>query len=153
MTDFFIRALDRCAASLWRKSFGDSDAFVSRSINILSESAKLATLEEDGVILSQCILIEHSIYIDRALYIYAACTHPEQRGKGLFSRLLDEVTLYASQEGFALLSLIPAGDRLSKYYESRGFTFELPLSASFDPNTPEDFYLTLDACKYSILPY
>ena len=99
--------------------------------------------------MTQCILIEHRLSTHRGLYIYAACTDERFRGHGLFSDLLERCAEGASERGFDFLSLIPASDALSRFYEKRGFTLPCRLSASCAPSDSDDFYLSIDPILYS----
>lgn len=55
-------------------------------------------------------------------YVYAAVTHPDYRGRGLFGHLLDEAAARAAQNGVAGLFLRPAEPSLFAYYGKQGFT-------------------------------
>lgn len=55
-------------------------------------------------------------------YVYAAVTHPDHRGCGLFGRLLDEAAARAAQNDVAGLFLRPAEPSLFAYYGKQGFT-------------------------------
>lgn len=55
-------------------------------------------------------------------YVYAAVTHRDHRGRGLFRQLLQEAAAQAAHEGVAGLFLRPAEPSLFAYYEKNGFS-------------------------------
>ena len=151
MTAFHIFPSSQCSVPLWIEAFGDCEEFVRAALGTLGDSAVCAAICEGEEVLSQCLLIEHTLGDARGLYVYAACTDSARRGEGLFSLLLSHVAEYARVHGYDFVSLIPASKSLEGYYKKRGFTLSAPLSASAAPTEANDLYLTLDPGKYRVL--
>jgi GNAT superfamily N-acetyltransferase len=83
-----------------------------------------------------------------AEYIFAVCTKPEYRKKGIFRKRLEEVI------GDAPCILIPENDSLFAFYERFGFSPIYTLEAEFEGNstykkteiTPEEIYCIYKNC-------
>lgn len=58
----------------------------------------------------------------RGAYIFGVATHPEARGKGHSSALLEASERHLAREGIALSALVPAGERLFDFYAKRGYS-------------------------------
>lgn len=54
-------------------------------------------------------------------YIFAACTHPDFRRRGLMEALLQNAYTTALEDGMQGVFLRPASDALTRYYMQRGF--------------------------------
>lgn len=54
-------------------------------------------------------------------YLYAACTHPDFRGKGIMGTLLEKAKAFAEKKGKAGIILKPASPSLFKFYNNYGF--------------------------------
>lgn len=92
--------------------------------NVFSK-AQLISLEEKGktvsmLFLMDCVLSTKTEEIPY-YYLYAACTHPEHRGKGLMGKLLAEAKDFAFEKGRGGIILKPAKPSLFKFYENYGF--------------------------------
>ena len=149
MKELYLGKITERCIPLWHSAFGDKKEQIARAIELLADSALYAAITDDGLPLTQCVMIEHRLSVHRGLYIYAACTDERFRAHGLFSDLLERCAECASERGFDFLSLIPASDALSRFYEKRGFTLPCRLSASCDPSDSYDFYRSIDPILYS----
>lgn len=71
-------------------------------------------------------------------YIFAACTHPDYRRRGLMETLLQDAYDSALKDGMQGVFLRPANDSLTKYYMNRGFTvlsrYRIEQLAGFAPS-------------------
>lgn len=54
-------------------------------------------------------------------YLYAACTHPDFRGKGIMGRLLEKAKGFAKEKGKMGIILKPAKPSLFRFYDNYGF--------------------------------
>ena len=70
-------------------------------------------------------MLESDILIDKkeysAYYIYAVCTHPDFRGKGLMKTLFEELFKVAKSRNIDYLFLVPEEEYLFNIYEKLGF--------------------------------
>ena len=101
--------------ALWRTSFGDSkeslDSFFSKTASPHRVLA-LYMLESE-------ILINEKAY--SSYYIYAVCTHPDYRGKGLMKALFEKFFKVAESRGIDYLFLVPEDEYLFNIYKKLGF--------------------------------
>ena len=110
---------------LWQTSFDDSkeslDCFFR---NTVSPDRVLAIFENNKPV-SALYMLESEIIKDNktysAYYIYAVCTHPDFRGKGLMKSLFEELFKEAKSRNIDYLFLVPEEDYLFKIYGKLGF--------------------------------
>ena len=123
MSDFIMRPLreeDReKAIEIFRASFGDGEAFVRELMALPGLLENGCCCEMDGEVCS-CMFAFHGLTADgkKISYLYALCTSPKYRGRGMGSAL----TLYCAQRAYALgaegVFLSPANESLLKWYRS-----------------------------------
>jgi GNAT superfamily N-acetyltransferase len=92
--------------------------------NVFSK-AQLISLEESGktvsmLFLMDCVLSTKTEEIPY-YYLYAACTHPDYRGKGLMGKLLAKAKDFAKENGMGGIILKPAKPSLFEFYNNYGF--------------------------------
>ena len=110
---------------LWQTSFDDSkeslDCFFKKTV--LPE--RVLVVFQNGKPVSALYMLESEIVISEkthsAYYIYAVCTHPDFRGKGLMQSLFEELFKVAKSRNIDYLFLVPEEDYLFKLYEKLGF--------------------------------
>ncbi len=110
---------------LWTTSFDDSkeslDFFFE---NTVSPDRVLVVFDDDKAV-SALYMLECEILIDKkeysAYYVYAVCTHPDYRGKGLMKSLFRELFKVAKDRGTDYLFLVPEEEYLFGIYEKIGF--------------------------------
>lgn len=87
--------------------------------------AKLISKELGGKTVSMLYLMDCTLKLKNKelpfYYLYAACTHPNYRGKGLMGELLKSAKDFAKKEGRSGIILKPAKPSLFKFYENYGF--------------------------------
>ena len=92
--------------------------------NVFSK-AWLLSLEENGKTVSMLFLMDCVLSTKTEelpyYYLYAACTHPNYRGKGLMGKLLAKAKDFACKNGKGGIILKPANDSLFKFYKTYGF--------------------------------
>lgn len=127
---------------LWRRCFGDSEAFISLYFDRIYKDENAMTIEKDGKIVSALQIIPYTMtYLDTEIsvgYISGACTAPEERGQGLMRQLLQESFEEMRQREMAITALIPADPWLFDYYREQGYTeaFDYSLETYVRPDTP-----------------
>ena len=111
--------------ALWNTAFDDSkesiDSFFAKTV---SPERVLAVFKE-GKPVSALYMLESEIIKDNkaysAYYIYAVCTHPDFRGKGLMKSLFEELFKVAKSRNIDYLFLVPEEEYLFNIYEKLGF--------------------------------
>lgn len=111
--------------NLWKTSFDDSekavDAFFEKTV---SEKNVLAVFCGECAV-SALYMLESEIATDGeiypAYYIYAVCTHPDFRGKGIMKMLFDKLKSVAKERGVPYLFLVPESESLFAMYSKIGF--------------------------------
>lgn len=121
---------------VWQQAFGDSE----EDILFFDENCKnkeCLGYYKDGRLVSLLYLVDCVCDGENSKYIFAACTLKEMQGKGYMSCLLD----YCKKNtgGFCL---IPADDKLVKFYYDRGLTDKTEIyNISFNENEEIKEYL------------
>jgi predicted acetyltransferase len=105
---------------LWKIVFGDPDSFIDTFFEVAFSPDRCRCMEENGQIISALYWFDCSYDGGKLAYIYAVATHPEHRGKGLASRLLEETHDHLKAQGYAGCVLKPA-EGLFPYYARLGY--------------------------------
>lgn len=111
--------------ALWKTSFDDTkeslDSFFEKTVSC----DRVLAAFDDGKPVSALYMLESRIVADKkdysAYYIYAVCTHPEYRGKGLMKKLFQELFKVAKSRNIDYLFLVPEEEYLFALYEKLGF--------------------------------
>ncbi len=125
----------------WALSFGDPPELVRE---LLAAGALLrcaVAAETDGRVRSVMFAFEHQMFgaLDVA-YLYALCTHPDARNRGLGSAVLRGLIARCRQHSADAVMLCPASESLADFYRDRfGFrTFHCFQEHELTPE-PADF--------------
>lgn len=140
--------------ALWQSSFDDTkeslDSFFSKTV---SPERVLAVFEE-GKPVSALYMLESEILINKkeysSYYIYAVCTNPDYRGRGLMRALFEELFKVAESRGIDYLFLVPEKEYLFGIYERLGF--ENGFSYSEKMLLKKDF-VDINKIKTALLTY
>lgn len=111
--------------SLWKTTFDDSEESLDSFFkNTVSPERVLAFFDAEKPV-SALYMLESEILSDEkvysAYYIYAVCTHPDYRGKGLMKSLFEKLFTVARERRIDYLFLVPEEDYLFEIYEKIGF--------------------------------
>ena len=111
--------------ALWNTAFDDSkESLDSFFKNTISPERVLAAFKE-GKPVSALYMLESEIInkekIYSAYYIYAVCTHPDFRGKGLMKSLFEALFKVGKSRNIDYLFLVPEEEYLFNIYEKLGF--------------------------------
>ncbi len=105
---------------LWQLCFGDEDEYVNFFFSKRFIPENTFVYRIGGRIVSQLFLLEGAFKVNNAVYpsyyLYAACTHPEFRCKGIMKELLLFVESEAKNRGIDFICLVPAENSLFGYY-------------------------------------
>lgn len=111
---------------LWQLCFGDTEEYISAFMRDCFEPQNTVTVRENGVMCSALYLLDGRVRISgeyfSAAYLYAACTHPDYRSKGLMGKALKFAERKCADEGIDYICLVPAEDSLFDYYSRFGYT-------------------------------
>lgn len=127
------------AKELWCKTFGDSEEFVERFLDLYFDTRHFFCLESNGELQAMLFILDYSLRINSAeykgAYLYAFCSAPQYRGSGLASGLLQQTERTLSSSGYDYLFLIAASEGLIDYYER--LSFRCCHSHKMIPHKPE----------------
>lgn len=113
---------------LWSVCFGDTGHYIEFFLDNLPPENVLFVYKYEGNIIGMFIIMPARIIYTingnkkRGLiyYVYAVGVDPGQRGRGIAGKMLEFAREYAALRG-AELCLVPATEKLGKYYAERGF--------------------------------
>ena len=111
---------------LWELCFGDAPDVAESFLGIND----VVTLEEraGGALIGMASLVP--VHTDSGLsgcYAYGVCTHPDRRGGGVFTRIMQRCEQYAVDLGLDFICLIPATERLADTYSRMGYSKRIAL--------------------------
>lgn len=93
--------------------------------NVFSKAKMLCEYDESGTPISMLFLMDANIVYQSDdfpyYYLYAACTHPDHRGKGIMGRLLEKAKHIAINNDKLGIFLKPAKQSLFDFYAKSGF--------------------------------
>lgn len=129
---------------IFEQAFGTDDAEFE---NLLFEKCNkyIKTLECDGKICSMLFALPCKVFLENesydAVYIYAAATEEQFRGRGYMSALISKIT----EDSKKLVFLRPASESLISYYEKLGFcrVNAIKSEENFPKATPTAEFLSL----------
>ena len=111
--------------ALWNTAFDDSKESLDYFFKNTISPERVLAVFEDGKPVSALYMLESDILIDKkeysAYYIYAVCTHPDFRGKGLMKSLFEELFKVGKSRNIDYLFLVPEEEYLFNIYEKLGF--------------------------------
>ncbi|MPM22134.1 hypothetical protein SDC9_68585 [bioreactor metagenome] len=112
--------------ALWRRIFGDTQEFLDYFYNTCCSPRDVVVLEEKGEVCSMAAILPMTVCfpdgrIASAGYIYAFCTRPEDRGRGMGGAILDYADRYLKEKGADGVILVPAEKSLYEYFGSHGY--------------------------------
>ncbi len=105
---------------LWKVVFGDPDVFLDTFFSIAYAPERCNCYEQDGEAICALYWFDCTYEGGKLAYIYAVATHPDHRGKGLASRLMEETHQILKARGYAGAVLKPAKG-LFPFYERLGY--------------------------------
>ena len=111
--------------ALWNTAFDDSKESLDYFFKNTISPERVLAVFEDGKPVSALYMLESEIIKDNkaysAYYIYAVCTHPDFRGKGLMKSLFEELFKVSKSRNIDYLFLVPEEEYLFNIYEKLGF--------------------------------
>ena len=111
--------------NIWGISFGDSEEYIDMFMKYQFGKAKTVVYEENDEAAAMLFLFSCEMSISGkgypSLYLYAASTLPNYRGRGIMGNMLRFAEEYAGKSGFDFIILSPAEESLYGYYRRFGF--------------------------------
>lgn len=112
-------------SALWRNVFGDEEEIINKFLSVHFEADNTVVYEDSGDIKAMFFLLSGESVIEGkrypSRYLYAACTAPEYRGRGIMSDMIDFARNASAESGYDYICLLPAEESLYGYYERFGF--------------------------------
>ena len=142
---------------LWKTVFGDTDTFWDSFFTVAYSPERCKYYAQDGEAICALYWFDCTYDGGKLAYIYAVATHPDHRGKGLASRLMEETHAHLRSLGYAGAVLKPANGLFPFYerlgYETCGYVSRFSAEANSAPIiltelTPEAYA----AARCEILP-
>lgn len=110
---------------LWKKTFHDSDEYISLVFDSYFDSEMVEYEEREGKIIAALLAIPYLFGKEshgvKGVYLCGLATYPQYRGEGIMTQLLERISNRMEKKGYSFLFLIPAEHGLVRYYEDRGF--------------------------------
>jgi GNAT superfamily N-acetyltransferase len=107
-------------AQLWQLCFGDPTEYIHNFFERQFDPSKTLVYVLDQRVVSVVYMLDASIYLEGreepAQYLYAGCTHPDYRKRGIFERVVEYACNLAIAAGQRFSILLPASDPLYDYY-------------------------------------
>ena len=125
MADFLLRGarpgdlpdITEC----WQQSFGDPPELIRAMLKEADLLSSSMTAETDGAVRSVMFAFDGLCFGDlRASYLYALCTHPEVRGRGLGRAVLNGLARQCFAHGASFVFLSPSSPSLDLWYRTLG---------------------------------
>ncbi len=110
---------------LWHICFGDRESYIKNFLDCLLTPENCLVYKDDSTICAMLFLLKGDVVTGGSrfgsFYIYAACTKPSHRNRGIMTRLIGYASEYACKNGIEFLCLVPANESLFDYYSKLGF--------------------------------
>ena len=105
----------------WQRSFGDPPELIRALLTEAELCASATVAEADGAVRSVMFAFDGlRVGKLRASYLYALCTHPDARGRGMGRAVLCAITRQSFDRGAELVFLSPADPALEQWYRTLG---------------------------------
>jgi predicted acetyltransferase len=107
-------------AQLWQLCFGDPMKYIEHFFERRFDPSKTLVYLSDQRIVSVVYMLPASMYLENRYepvqYIYAVCTHPDYRKRGIMEQMMEYACGEAAAAGQRFSALLPASDPLYDYY-------------------------------------
>lgn len=111
---------------IWKLCFGDDDAYIDFYFASRYKEDKTLLMLLNGQIVSMLTIIPVEVVTADgrtfpSAMLYAVATHPEYRGRGFASRLMDFCDRHLKQNRMEMSVIVPAEERLFDFYGKLGY--------------------------------
>lgn len=115
---------------LWDISFPNEDEFTNFFFENVFIAENTIVYKENNEIIAMLQIIYNDSSFGQVGYIYGVCTHPDYRGKGLMSKLLNFTFSYLKDKGHKYTIIVPAEEYLFDIYAKFDFKSSLKVRKS-----------------------
>ncbi len=111
--------------TLWELAFGDGGDYLDNFFRNYYTPDRVVVIEDGYDIIAMTAWYPSTFHTEigdyRCGYLYAVATHPDRRGQGLASRLLDFCDDYLHALGYHGVTTVPARPDLHLFFGQNGF--------------------------------
>ncbi len=112
--------------ALWQTCFGDEEALIRAFWRTLGQDIRVFAAYEGSVPVSMLCALPTDLIDDAgegfpAAYLYAVCTAPKYRGRGLCAALMAYAEGALRKDGCCFAALVPSSGELFRFYERLGY--------------------------------
>ncbi len=108
--------------ALWKEAFLDTDDFIDLFFSLAFTKENSLAAYDNGELAASLYWFDGKVGDKKAAYIYGVATKKAQRGKGYSTSLLKRCHKLLNEEGYSIVMLVPAGDKLFNFYGRLGYT-------------------------------
>lgn len=133
---------------LWKKAFGDTDAFLDVFFTTAYAQDHCRCIREGESISAALYWLDMELQEQKFAYIYAVATDPDCRGRGLCRKLMSDTAAVLTGQGYDGAVLVPQDAGLRVMYGKMGYLSATALeericvasdTCSVEEITPEDY--------------
>lgn len=111
---------------LWKLAFGDGDDYIDCFFAACPDPERVLVLEDAGGVQAMTAWFDMPLVSVNGgqwtgAYLYAVATHPDCRGRGYAGQLLAGAGEWLHGQGVAVLTTVPAGESLHRFFAANGF--------------------------------
>lgn len=107
--------------SLWKDTFGDSDAFLDIFFSVAFSTDRSLCACIDGEAVGMLYWFDCTCEGEKIAYLYAVATHKDYRGRGICHALMDEAHKLLREREYRGVILVPAQEHLFDFYARLGY--------------------------------
>lgn len=111
--------------NLWLKTFEDKEEYLDCFFeNVFKTENTLVEIRDNKIAAALYMipykLVENGV-VYNIIYLYALATDDKYKNQGIMTKLIEKARIYAKDNEYAGICLIPASAELIKFYEKRNF--------------------------------
>ena len=107
--------------SLWKKAFGDTDAFLDIFFHRAYAPERSRCITRSGDVVAALYWFDCTWFDKKLAYFYAVATDPDSRGQGLCRKLMEDTHRHLASLGYDGCILVPQEDGLYTMYSKFGY--------------------------------
>ncbi len=107
--------------SLWKETFGDSDAFLNCFFSLAYAPQHCRCITVDGAVKAALYWMDTDCEGQKFAYIYAVATAADSRGKGFCRTLMEDTAAVLKADGYQGALLVPQDEGLRVMYGRMGY--------------------------------
>lgn len=107
--------------SLWKKAFGDTEAFMDAFFKIAYHKSRCRYIRRDGKVVCALYWFDVDCRCRKMAYLYGVATDPQYRGQGLASYLIEKTCKELAEKNYSGVILVPGNEKLRAFYKRLEF--------------------------------